>query len=123
MIKFLTIGEASEVLGVTPGTLRRWESSGKLIPERTKGGARRYDASKISQTTFVDTPNPRKTIAYARVSSHDQKNDLERQKQVLEMYCATQGWTFEVDFFTVVLIAAISAPSSCFYKNLPQPVS
>jgi len=38
----------------------------------------------------------RKTVAYARVSSHDQKDDLERQKQVLELYCAQQGWTFEV---------------------------
>ncbi len=38
----------------------------------------------------------RKTIAYARVSSPDQKDDLERQKQVLELYCARQGWTFEV---------------------------
>jgi hypothetical protein len=31
-----------------------------------------------------------------RVSSHDQKEDLERQKQVLESYCAAQGWTFEL---------------------------
>ena len=38
----------------------------------------------------------RRTIAYARVSSHDQKDDLERQKQVLELYCTRQGWTFEV---------------------------
>ena len=38
----------------------------------------------------------RKTIAYARVSSPDQKDDLERQKQVLELYCARQGWTFAV---------------------------
>ncbi|WP_353615843.1 recombinase family protein [Acinetobacter sp. ANC 4218] len=29
-----------------------------------------------------------KYTAYVRVSSHDQKDDLERQKQVLEMYCA-----------------------------------
>jgi predicted site-specific integrase-resolvase len=28
--------------------------------------------------------------------AHDQKADLERQKQVLELYCARQGWTFEV---------------------------
>ena len=35
-------------------------------------------------------------MAYARVSSHDQKDDLERQKQVLELYCARQGWTFEI---------------------------
>jgi predicted site-specific integrase-resolvase len=38
----------------------------------------------------------RKTIAYARVSSHDQKADLERQKQVLELYCVRQGWTYEI---------------------------
>ena len=25
-----------------------------------------------------------------------QKDDLERRKQVLELYCARQGWTFEV---------------------------
>lgn len=36
-----------------------------------------------------------RTIAYARMSSHDQKDDLERQKQVLELYCARQGWTPE----------------------------
>ena len=30
------------------------------------------------------------------MSSHDQKADLERQKQVLELYCACQGWAFEV---------------------------
>jgi predicted site-specific integrase-resolvase len=38
----------------------------------------------------------RKTVAYARVSSHDQKSDLERQKQVLELFCAQNGWTFEM---------------------------
>jgi len=30
-------------------------------------------------------------VAYARVSSHDQKDDLQRQKQVLELYCARRG--------------------------------
>ena len=38
----------------------------------------------------------RKTIAYARVSSHDQKADLERQQQVLELYCSSPGWRFEI---------------------------
>jgi predicted site-specific integrase-resolvase len=38
----------------------------------------------------------RKTIAYARVSSSDQKNDLERQKQLLELYCSSKGWAFEL---------------------------
>jgi predicted site-specific integrase-resolvase len=33
---------------------------------------------------------------YARVSSHDQKEDLERQKKMLEMFCSANGWQFEV---------------------------
>ena len=41
-------------------------------------------------------PETRRTIAYARVSSHGQKDDLERQKRVLELHCAARGWTFEI---------------------------
>lgn len=36
------------------------------------------------------------TIGYARVSSHDQKQDLERQKQVLELFCSQHGWQFQI---------------------------
>lgn len=77
-------------------TLRRWEAEGKLIPERTAGRQRRYDLARLKPEWFHAAPQDRKTIADARVSSHDQKDDLERQKQVLEWYCAKQGWTFEV---------------------------
>lgn len=38
----------------------------------------------------------RVTLAYARVSSHNQKNDLQRQKEVLELFCAQHGWSFEI---------------------------
>ncbi len=77
-------------------TLRRWEAAGKLIPERTVAGHRRYDLAKLKPELFHTDTSERRTVAYARVSSHDQKNDLERQKQVLELYCARQGWTFTV---------------------------
>lgn len=45
---------------------------------------------------FHSMSDERRTVAYARVSSHDQKDELERQKQVLALYGAKQGWTFEV---------------------------
>ena len=97
MGRLVSIGEASKALGVSITTLRRWEAEGKLVAEHTAGGHRRYDLAKLRPEWFhgMDTVN-RRTIAYARVSSHDQKDDLERQKQVLELYCARQGWTFEV---------------------------
>ena len=96
MNRLIPISKAAETLGVSISTLRRWELEGKLIPERTKLGHRRYDLSKIKPELTHSTVDELYTIAYARVSSQDQKADLERQKQVLELYCAKQGWKFEI---------------------------
>jgi len=97
MERFVSIGEAAAALGVSITTLRRWEKSGKLVPEHTAGGHRRYDLTKLRpETSRAEEDAARRTVAYARVSNHDQRGDLERQKQVLELYCARQGWTFEV---------------------------
>jgi len=96
MSRYVGIGKAAEAMGVSISTLRRWEAEGKISPARTEGGTRRYDlAVLLPERAHVAAPS-RRTIAYARVSSHDQKDDLERQKQVLSMYCAAQGWTYEV---------------------------
>lgn len=96
MNRLITIGKAAEALGVSITTLRRWELEGKMKPARTEHGHRRYDLTKLRPELYHQAENAKRTVAYARVSSHDQKADLERQKQVLELYCAKQGWTFEV---------------------------
>ena len=98
MSKYVSISVAAKTLGVSIQTLRRWDEEGTLVADRTPKNHRRYDLSKITpeQIHKPDSQLQRKTIAYARVSSHDQKEDLIRQQQVLEMYCANQGWTFEL---------------------------
>jgi putative resolvase len=85
MEKLVSISKAAKILGVSEITLRRWDKEGRLVSIKTEGGHRRYDLSKIRPETVhkFDFADNRKTIAYARVSSHDQKSDLERQKQVL----------------------------------------
>ena len=78
----LSRSEAAKIKGVSVSTLRRWESEGKLIPERTPSGHRRYELAQLlgikSELSY--------TIGYCRGSSHDQKKDLERQKEVLELF-------------------------------------
>jgi len=98
MDKYLSISQAGKHLGVSTSTLRRWNREGKLVPERTNGNQRRYKLSQLKPhlVRISSIAENKKTIAYARVSSFDQKKDLERQKQLLEMYCASQGWSFEV---------------------------
>src|SRR5579872_1967180 len=96
MNRLVSINKAAKILGVSISTLRRWEWEGKITSERTTGKHRRYDLAKLKPESFRLSPDRRKTIAYARVSSRDQKKDLERQKELLESYCAAQGWTYEL---------------------------
>ena len=90
MDRLISIGELAEMKAVSVDTIRRWEREGRIKSVRTDGGHRRYRLAD-----FVDC-KPGKTIAYARVSSHDQKADLDRQDAVLSGYCQSQGWDYEV---------------------------
>jgi excisionase family DNA binding protein len=97
MSKLLTIGQAAKWLGVSNQTLRRWEREERIqAAQRTPGGQRRYDLSVIGYEKRKKEPSSRRTVAYARVSSHDQKSDLKRQQEMLAMYCSSRGWVFEV---------------------------
>ena len=91
--RFVKIGEASKLLGVSVQALRNWEMEGKIMPShRTPGGQRMYDLSQLLGVNDLSYP----TIAYARVSSSDQKEDLERQHAVLEAFCNKNGWQTEI---------------------------
>lgn len=91
-----SIGKAAEQLGVSRDTLRRWEKAGKIVAERTANGHRRYNLAMLLGANPRKVSSEKKTIVYARVSSHDQKEDLTRQVQILESFCAANGWTYEV---------------------------
>jgi len=96
MSKLVSIQEAAKFLGVSKQTLRRWEREGKEVAvERTKGQQRRYDLSKMRPLAMgSEKACEGITLAYARVSSHDQKEDLHRQEKMLEMFCSSHGWSF-----------------------------
>lgn len=82
----LSIKEAAEILGVSDETLRNYERDGKLSPTYTDGGHRRYkriDIEKFAGTYVepVTKVGTNRVAIYCRVSSHEQKQkgDLERQ--------------------------------------------
>ncbi len=96
---FISIGAAAELLGVSLVTLRRWEKEGFLLPSfRTKGNHRRYRSRDLLTLFQGDTLPSRKVhaVAYARVSSHDQKKDLEAQSEKLKAYCDREFASYEV---------------------------
>ena len=89
------IGEAARILGTMPGQLRKWEASGELLPARKTQGGTRYHATSDLLDHQAAVADPL-TVCYARVSSHDQKADLDRQHAALEAYCAARGWRTQV---------------------------
>ena len=92
----VNIGTAAKHSGVSQETLRRWEKSGKIIVERTPKGHRRFDLSRFTTHSSHKLDSKTHTLGYARVSSHDQTEDLIRQAQVLETFCGVNGWVYEI---------------------------
>lgn len=121
MNKIISIGQAAKLLGVHVQTLRNWEKSGKLKPDSiSPGGTRRYNSDTIMRISGKELPqiekDDRVTIAYARVSSQEQKEDLKRQAQVLELYCAEHGYKYE-------LITDLGSGMNYYKKGLTALIS
>lgn len=87
----MRIREWAEREGFHPQTVWRWCREGTMpVPfERTATGAIIVHDPKYETTPT--TPNAGRTVCYARVSSGDQKNDLQRQADRLKAFAINMG--------------------------------
>ena len=88
-MKLYRTGEVAKKLGVSKMTVLRWIKSGKLKAHRI-GKEYRVPESEIKG--ILEGKIPDKVVIYARVSSRDQKEDLERQVEYLKNYCSSKGY-------------------------------
>jgi len=93
--KLYTLKQASEILGVHPKTIQKWDREGKIQVVRTPGGRRRILESEIKRILGETTENSL-IIGYARVSSHAQKDDLENQIEAIKEYARERGWQIQI---------------------------
>jgi len=94
MERLYTMREASKLLGVHIRTIQKWDKAGKIRCVRTIGGKRRVPESEIKRILGIH--EKRKIIGYARVSSHTQKDDLERQIELIKSYARERNWEVEI---------------------------
>ena len=98
-MKYSSIGEFANKIGKTVQTLRNWDNKGTLKPHHiTEGGTRYYSQEQLNHFLGLkqDKQLNKKTIGYCRVSSHKQKDDLERQIENVETYMFARGYQFEI---------------------------
>lgn len=76
---YVKLREAVQRTGLHPHTLRKYADTGAIPSIRTPAGQRLFDID-----SFVGHQHPTHVIAYARVSSGKQHDDLERQVAYLK---------------------------------------
>jgi putative resolvase len=80
--QFIPSRKASKILGIHPTTLRSLDKRGEIQTIRTPGNKRLYNVQlyideNVSYQSTISLD--KKSICYCRVSTHSQKDDLERQ--------------------------------------------
>ena len=80
------------LLGVSVKTLQRWDREGILKANRTPTDRRYYTYSQYLRFKGVVTEDDnRKVVIYARVSTKNQKDDLQNQVSFLRVFCNARG--------------------------------
>ena len=84
--------EFAELLGVSVKTLQRWDREGILKANRTPTDRRYYTYDQYLQFKGIQTEHDRRDIViYARVSTRNQKEDLQNQVEFLKQFCNAKG--------------------------------
>ena len=82
----------AELLGMSVKTLQRWDRDGILKANRTPTDRRYYTYDQYLQFKGIQTENDiRDTVIYARVSTRNQKDDLQNQVEFLKQFCNAKG--------------------------------
>jgi predicted site-specific integrase-resolvase len=95
-MKYYTIHEVSEMLGVTPQTLRNWDRSNKLKPHHKSANGYRYYSEEDINTLIGVKVKTGQVVGYCRVSSQKQKDDLQRQEDNMRTYLLAKGVPFKI---------------------------
>ena len=91
-MKVYRIHEMAEKLGVSIKTLQRWDNTGKLPARRTPSNQRYYTEDQYLDYIGLSVEKPhRKAVAYARVSSRNQKDDLKHQIDFIRTFANARG--------------------------------
>ncbi len=74
IVRLYRTGEVAKRLGVSTMTIRRWVKSGKIKAHKI---GKEYRIPESEVLRLLEGKLPDKVVIYARVSSRDQKEDLE----------------------------------------------
>lgn len=86
--------EFSKLINRSVNTLQRWDRDGILIAHRTPTNRRYYTLEDYNKVMGIEITQNQvyEIIIYARVSNHNQKDDLQNQINFLKEYANAKGY-------------------------------
>lgn len=87
----IRLNDMAKRLGVSVKTLQRWDREGILIAKRNPNNRRYYTEDQYLEYIGSSNKKNRKIIAYTRVSSNNQKDDLQNQITFIRNYVNAKG--------------------------------
>lgn len=83
--------EMAQKLGVSISTLQRWDREGVLKAYRNPKNRRYYTEEQYLNYMGISDDKKRRVVTYSRVSSRNQKDDLNNQFNFIKNYCNAKG--------------------------------
>ena len=95
---YYTTAEVLNIFKIDSQTLYRWRKSGKIKSVHISSRKIMYEKESVNKLLGIkptEEKNKRKNVLYCRVSSTKQKDDLEKQKQILSDFCNANGYIID----------------------------
>jgi predicted site-specific integrase-resolvase len=101
VIIIYSIGEFSKIINRSVKTLQRWDRENILKAKRHSSNRRYYTEQQLLEYKGVISSEKSLNVAYCRVSSNNQKDDLKNQKEFISNFCLNSGisideWVFDI---------------------------
>ena len=88
----IKLSKLAKHLGVTKATLYNWRLSGKISFIKSEGGQNYVSNETYNDLLGIKEKKEDSVVIYCRVSSSENKNNLETQKERMISYCNAKGY-------------------------------
>jgi predicted site-specific integrase-resolvase len=88
----IKLSKLAKHLGVTKATLYNWRLAGKISFIKSEGGQNYVSNETYNELLGIKEKKEDSVVIYCRVSSSENKNNLETQKERMISYCNAKGY-------------------------------
>ena len=113
----IKLSKLAKHLGVTKATLYNWRLAGKISFIKSEGGQNYVSNETYNELLGIKEKKEDSVVIYCRVSSSENKNNLETQKERMISYCNAKGYKVHSVITEIGSVLTINVLNYKIYLN------